>query len=354
MDSLYSILEEKDTVRRSAYSYSYIIRNTDTGYRSEYRNGFLYHCLNQDMMISLLQYQKENNVKVNMYLTDGTLRHEFADPEMPRHQNDFIELTFVLRGSISVMVDDELMTFCENELYLINPNVPFQEQKKMSDALVFNISLRASFFNEILLSNIQEDSLQGFLRKCLLNEKNSAKLLRFTPVSDAVRKKISDVYSLIFNEYKTRETGYIMIIQGYFTRLLDYLISNYQFSFSEDVKNQYKEYMFQEVKKYIYNNCRLIRLQDLVDNFHYSGSYFNRLIQAFTGDNYSTYLIRVRLEIARDMLEYSDAKIEEIMDQIGYHNKGFFYRTFCEAYGETPAAYRRGLRKQNNMKRRDL
>ena len=31
--------------------------------------------------------------------------------------------------------------------------------------------------------------------------------------------------------------------------------------------------MFQEVKKYIFGPYQIIRLQDLVDQFHYSGSY---------------------------------------------------------------------------------
>lgn len=347
MNNFSTIWNEEEKSGRSAYSYQYICSNSHMGYHSENRNGALYHCLDQDMMISILQYQREKNVKINMYMNDVLFRHEASDPEMPRHQNDFIELTYVFQGTLSVVVDQELMSFSENELYLINPNVPYQEKKNLSDALVFNISLRSSFFNEILLSSIPEDSLQGFLRKCLLKEKNSAKMLRFTPSIHSVQKKINEVYSLILKEYHLREAGYIFVIQGYFTRLLDHLVSNYQFSFSEDAKNKYKEYMFQEVKKYMYNHYQMIRLQDLVDTFHYSGSYFNRLIQAFTGENYSSYLIQIRLEIARDMLEYSSEKIDEIMEQIGYHNKGFFYRAFSEKYGDTPAAYRRNLKNRN-------
>ena len=35
------------------------------------------------------------------------------------------------------------------------------------------------------------------------------------------------------------------------------------------------------------------------------------------------------------------------MEQVGYHNKGFFYKVFTEKYGKTPAAYRRELKKQD-------
>ena len=167
MNRLNGIWKEEEKSGRRAYSYQYIRSNSHMGYHSENRNGSLYHCLDQDMRISILQDQQEKNVKINMYMNDLLFRHEISDPEMPRHQNDFIELTYVLQGTIYVTVDQELMTFSENELYLINPNVPYQEKKDLSDALVFNISLCSSFFNETLLSGIPEDSLQGFLRKCI-------------------------------------------------------------------------------------------------------------------------------------------------------------------------------------------
>ena len=44
------------------------------------------------------------------------------------------------------------------------------------------------------------------------------------------------------------------------------------------------------------------------------------------------------------MLEYTNENIDTIMEQVGYHNKGFFYKAFTEEYGKTPAAYRRALK----------
>ena len=347
-----------DSVQKDApspglvYSYSYLRRQSTMGYRTEIRDGKLYHCLDHDIMMTLLKYQGEKNVKITMYLTDVPSHHEFSDPEMPRHQNDFLELTYVVQGHVSVIVDQKKMSFRENELYLINPNVSYQEIKKESDGIVFNISLKASFFNEMLFSNIPEHSSKGFLRKCLMEEKNSEQMLRFSPTITSEQKKISDIYSLILEEYKAKQTGYMVVIQGYFIRLLDYLVTNYQFSFSKDVRNQYREYLFQEVKRYMYIHYQDIRLSDLSSVFHYQENYFNRLIREFTGKSYSVYLIHVRMKTARDLLEYTDESIEEIMEMAGYHNKGFFYRAFTEEYGVTPAVYRKQLQTREHAGRK--
>ena len=157
MDTFQRLLNYEIGLQKAIYSYQYLRNHGKMGYRTEIRDGALCHCLNQDMMITVLHYKRENNVKISMYMGEVSFHHEITDEEMPRHVNDFIELTYVIQGNIHVIVDQDLMTFSENELYLINPNVPYQEQKKVSDAIVLNISLRSSYFNELVLSNIPED-----------------------------------------------------------------------------------------------------------------------------------------------------------------------------------------------------
>ena len=85
-------------------------------------------------------------------------------------------------------------------------------------------------------------------------------------------------------------------------------------------------------------------IQDLVNEFHYQEDYFNRLIKRKTGLTYSAYVQQIRLERAEHLLATTDKSIEEIANEIGYHNKGYFYKLFQEKYDETPASYRRHAR----------
>lgn len=346
MESFERILsKETASIHKKEFTYQYLknIPRNEAAYGifSEYRKGKLFHCLNQDMLISILQYNMAENLKISIYATDTPVNYQLKDTQNPVHYNDFIEITFVLQGSLTVMIDNEKHIFLENELYLISPNVSYQELKEQSKAVVFNISICSSHFDEMLLSDIHENSLQGFLRNCLLQERSTQKLLRFSPNDNSGQKTISNSISSIFMEYKGKKPGYLFIVKGLLIRLFDFLSSHYQFSFSEDNKKKYTSFLFQEVKEYMEKHFASIQIKDLTDKFHYQNNYFNKLIRDFTGMSYSEYLIFIRVEIAKKLLAETDMNVEDIMVYVGYHNKGFFYKIFKNSTGLTPAGYRR-------------
>ena len=55
---------------------------------------------------------------------------------------------------------------------------------------------------------------------------------------------------------------------------------------------------------------------------------------------YSEYLQNIRLKKAKTMLLETNLSVSEIAEQVGYHNKGYFYKIFTEKFGMTPAKYR--------------
>ena len=59
---------------------------------------------------------------------------------------------------------------------------------------------------------------------------------------------------------------------------------------------------------------------------------------------YIEYLQMLRLERAELLLTETNNTIEQIAEEVGYHNKGYFYKLFQEKYEETPASYRRHTR----------
>ena len=84
-----------------------------------------------------------------------------------------------------------------------------------------------------------------------------------------------------------------------------------------------------------------ISIQMLTKEFHFHEDYFNRLLKSQTGMTYTEYLQMLRLEKAEQLLTDTDNTIEQIAEEVGYRNKGYFYRIFVERRGCTPAQYRR-------------
>ena len=58
------------------------------------------------------------------------------------------------------------------------------------------------------------------------------------------------------------------------------------------------------------------------------------------------YLIRRRMERARELLKNESYKIQEVASQTGYSNQRYFASCFKKYYGYTPTEYRNRLKEE--------
>ena len=72
--------------------------------------------------------------------------------------------------------------------------------------------------------------------------------------------------------------------------------------------------------------------------------YFRKHFKAAFGVSPVEYRNRLRLERARDYLEYGDVSVQEISDMMGYATVSHFIKVFRRAFGASPLAYRRAHR----------
>lgn len=169
--------------------------------------------------------------------------------------------------------------------------------------------------------------------------------MKFTPNPKTERSSIESYFFQIFSEVRTQKPGYLEISKGYIIRLLDMLATNYQNNDSHDNSSTFSDMLFSAVNDYIKDNLQSVTINDLKEEFHFQPNYFNKLIKKYTGVTYSTYLIALRIERAKSLLESTNHTIEEIMWMVGYNNKGFFYNKFQESAGLTPSKYREKMQK---------
>ncbi|MGL6198429.1 MAG: helix-turn-helix domain-containing protein [Lachnospiraceae bacterium] len=318
----------------------------DVGIHSEYRNEKLYHVLLHDILITIQQYRVDEYVKASIVSSNAPVNILVEETEIPFHYNDFIQISYIIRGTLTTSIEGQTYKFTENELYFIDRRAYLREVLEESDAIVLNISLQPALFDEMLLTNIKENSLQGFIRQCLLHDKCKRKFLKFSPHDQVDAKELSNYISDIFFESKAQNPGYLYIVKGYLIRLMDYISNCYKPTFDDEKRKKYQEYLFQDIQQYMLLHYRDMQMKDLVQNFHYQTSFFNKLIHEFTGMSYSDYLISIRLRKATELLEGTTLSIEDIMENIGYNNKGFFYKIFKSKNGVTPAQYRKNIKQR--------
>lgn len=83
-----------------------------------------------------------------------------------------------------------------------------------------------------------------------------------------------------------------------------------------------------------------ISLASVAEYVGLSTVYLSKLFKQESGENFSDYLTRVRIEKAKEYLKDPHYKIYEISELIGYKNLKHFYKLFRKLTSFTPSEYR--------------
>lgn len=96
--------------------------------------------------------------------------------------------------------------------------------------------------------------------------------------------------------------------------------------------------MMEYIKERLQEN---VTLRDVADRFSFSPNYLGHVFKEETGQNFSDYVIALRMEKAKELLGDPTLKIYEVADRIGYRYLPYFSRQFKETFGMTPMQFRR-------------
>lgn len=82
-------------------------------------------------------------------------------------------------------------------------------------------------------------------------------------------------------------------------------------------------------KKFINDNYdEDISIRDMADNAHMSASYFSKIFKETTGFSPYDYLLTVRLDKAKEMLQQTDHPVESIAYKTGFNSSSNFVYFF--------------------------
>ncbi|MCL2152528.1 MAG: response regulator [Oscillospiraceae bacterium] len=84
-----------------------------------------------------------------------------------------------------------------------------------------------------------------------------------------------------------------------------------------------------------------ITLEDICAATGFSMSYFSKLFKKETGEGFSKYLVRVRIDRAKELLRDTDTPVSEICGLVGYSDIKHFTGTFKKMTNLNPGQYRK-------------
>lgn len=228
--------------------------------------------------------------------------------------------------------------------YILKPT-DFDEMKKVFD------SIRAELSNDVVMEERKKFNERAQVLFASIRDNDSAK---GHDVIDSIIKDVHrntgaylcDLFEIIYerleNHSKIKLADFKPVIEDD-ERLKEAAHNAFDELFG--MFNGTDDELALVVKKYIDQHfCEDISLQTVADAVALSPVYLSRFFKKNIGENFSDYILSLRMEKAAKML-LENKTVVDVSAKCGFNNSGYFARVFKNYYNCTPKEYIRKLKK---------
>lgn len=108
--------------------------------------------------------------------------------------------------------------------------------------------------------------------------------------------------------------------------------------------NKMKMKLFENVKDFIKENIETeLELEKVAGNFGLSVYYFSRTFKEVTGINFSEYVNKCRIDMAKELLSNGEMNVKEVCYKIGYNDPNYFSKVFKKYEGVSPVNFKASI-----------
>ena len=245
-----------------------------------------------------------------VYKTKNTVSNTQAE-----HTNQSCELVFYLKGSGYVETEGKRYDYRAGDIILVPSGVPHTEVNEVPHMVI----------------------VVGF--KC--EDADLALLPRgkFTPP-----EYVKDLLKAMLDEKIKAEEGHQQVLCLQTEILITYLSR-----LEKSPKKDGFASLLPNIESFIDENiAHNISLDDFAHAYHYSTSRFRHLFTEKVGISPKQYVIKKRLEKAKELLKTTDKNLTEIAMECGFYDSSQFSRIFKNHIGVNPSEARKALSKTDS------
>jgi AraC-type DNA-binding domain-containing proteins len=249
------------------------------------------------------------------------------------HFHDFFEVIYVCKGTPIGVINNQEIPLQEGQLCVMNPNAIhyFKKYTENTD-LILNIVLPKDLFEKSIFRILFHDAVLNafFIRYRIENEKQPPFLYLQHKDPD-----IDHFIELLMKEYLNKTEYSHVIIESVLTLIFSFLLRD------DKAKSSHGNSAMADIIDYIYLNYQTVSMQSVAAHFNYHPKYLSSLIHKELGQTFRELLVTIKLQNALNYLLYTDYKVDQIVEFIGYKDKSSFYNLFRNVYHMSPAQYRK-------------
>ena len=249
------------------------------------------------------------------------------------HSHDNLEMAFVLSGTGRYRVEGEIFSIQEGDLLIFNPGVRHQALY-CPEAQIHATEFFVGF------SDVQ---FAGLPANCMPLPNHS---VLFHTAGELRRRLHRICTSMQEEKTSCRQYRYFML-KAYLMQMILLVIREQcqpvEHSKGRSFESVNKKYLVEQIISYFEEHYSdKISLDQIAENMYLSPFYISKIFKSETGDTPIRYLIDIRLEKARALLEDGwQGSIQEVAARVGYDDAYHFSKLFKKRYGMSPSQARK-------------
>ncbi|NLK74481.1 MAG: helix-turn-helix transcriptional regulator [Clostridiales bacterium] len=255
------------------------------------------------------------------------------------HDHDYTELAVILSGKGKYLLDGKEHEVETGDIIFCNPGTKHKH-------IVYNqnepiIKFIAGFTN-FHFKNMQANTIDFKDNDCIIH------------TTSELRQEISMLCYAMISEKESSKAGKYFMIKSYLMQMLLLIIRELsEIDNTEqkgcNIESYNKSYAVNRIINYLNENYdKKISLEQIAHNMYLSPVYISKIFKEETGESPINYLIKIRLEKAKEILLSDDGdSIKNVANRVGYDDVYHFSKLFKKYYGISPLYYRKNAIQQN-------
>jgi len=305
--------------------------------------------LDYDKMAMLIGVQKHKEIDEKVYV-ENVLERIWNELK-----NNYNITVFFTVGSIAEDYLEISQSFSEakealtyKNLYTDKYIIWYYDMPSEKGIYYYPISLETRLINYARLGNIVEIERiikrlykENFIKRSM----SGAMIMYFMYEIRGTVLKILDMFPSEHGDDVSKIENKINSIDVYMSvdKVFDILLCVYKdiCNLVERNKEQRKHNVIEDIVKYINANYldSQLDLVKVADRFGFAPAYLSQLFKESTGENFSTYLERVRIKKASELLSMGKS-VSDVAQEVGYNSVHVFRKAFKRVQGVTPSDYK--------------
>ncbi|MTH15823.1 AraC family transcriptional regulator [Flavobacterium sp. LC2016-01] len=273
--------------------------------------------------------------KNNLYLPYEVIFKEVEESLITEVGNNFFELLYIVEGSGVQTINENRLAYEPGHLFLITPD-DIHSLEIASPTKIFLLRFTDIYIKNAALTSNNVYKLEYILQHanhqpgCILKRKTDKNLVH--PIIEAIR-----------HEYHNPTLYNTELIQLLINTLIVIIARNISEYLPDNINKQSDaktHILVQYIQSHIYEPEKL-SVAVMSEKFGISESYLGRYFKKQTNETLQDYIAKYRIKLVENRLLYSDLRVGEIADELGFNDESHLNKIFKKHKGTTPSLFRK-------------